>query len=125
MPPALKQRSHLLTIGLRATATLWPPLQRASQVVRQAAHILANEKQRTGAQGRVRSLAFVTRMQRQQAELGPLGEAIAHCCQMTTNVALGLFQCSDVEGLPCTTNALEHCFGVARFLGWSCGDRCA
>ena len=31
-----------------------------------------------------------------------------------TTRAAGLFQCYDVEGLPCTNNDLERCFGVAR-----------
>lgn len=110
----MKQLHHLLTKGLQATATLWPALQQASQLVRQAAQILANESQQTGAQVRTRYLAFVTRMQEQQAELGSLGETIVHFCQITKNFAPGLFQCYDVEGLPCTNNALEECFGVAR-----------
>ncbi|GHO63125.1 hypothetical protein KSC_020170 [Ktedonobacter sp. SOSP1-52] len=110
----MKQLHHLLTKGLQATATLWPPLQQASQLVRQAAQILANESQQTGAQVRTRYLAFVTHMQEQQAELGPLGETIVHFCQITKNFAPGLFQCYDVEGLPRTNNALEECFGVAR-----------
>lgn len=114
MPPALKQLHQLLAKGLRATATLWPPLQKASQLVRQAAQILANQEQHTGAQVRTRYLAFVTQMQEQQADLGPLGETIAHFCQITHNFAPGLFQCYDVDGLPCTNNALEECFGVAR-----------
>ena len=37
VPPALKQLHQLLTKGLQATAALWPPLQRASSLVRQAA----------------------------------------------------------------------------------------
>jgi hypothetical protein len=110
----LKQLHQLLTKGLQATAALWPPLQRASQLVRQAAQILANEPQHTGAQVRKIYLAFVQQMQEQQADLGSLGEAIAHFCQITHNFAPGLFQCYDVEGLPCTNNALEECFGVAR-----------
>jgi hypothetical protein len=110
----LKQLQQLLTKGLLATAPLWPPLQRASHLVRQAAQILANEPQHTGAQVRKRYLAFVKQMQEQQAELGPLGECIAHFCHITHNFAPGLFQCYDVEGLPCTNNALEECFGVAR-----------
>ena len=114
MPPALKQLHQLLTKGLQTTATLWPPLQQASQLVRQAAQILANEPQHTGAQVRKTYLAFVAQMQQQQADLGPLGEAIAHFCQITHNFAPGLFQCYDVEGLPCTNNALEECFGVSR-----------
>jgi hypothetical protein len=89
-------------------------LQKASLLVRQAAQILANEKQHTGAQVRKRYLAFVNQMQAQQADLEPLEEAIAHFCQITHNFAPGLFQCYDVEGLPCTNNALEECFGIAR-----------
>lgn len=105
---------QILTKGLRATATLWPPRPQASQLVRQAAQILANEPHHTGTQVRNTYLAFVVQMQQQQTELGTLGEAIAHFCQITKNFAPGLFQCDDVEGLPCTNNELEHCFGVAR-----------
>jgi hypothetical protein len=110
----LKQLHQLLLKGLRATAALWSPLQQASQLVRQAAQILVNEPQHSGAQVRIRYLAFVAQMQPQQADLGPLGEAIAHFCRITHNFAPGLFLCYDVEGLPCTNNALEECFGVAR-----------
>ena len=66
---------------------------------------------------RARYLAHVCQMQEQreqQADLGPLGEAIDHFCHLTDNFAAGLFQCYDVEGLPRTNNELEHCFGVAR-----------
>jgi hypothetical protein len=110
----LKQLHHLLTKGLQETAVLWPPLQQASQLVRQAAQILANEPGHPGEQVRTRYLAFVTHMQKQQAVLGPLGEAIVHFCHITKNFAPGLFECYDVAGLPCTNNALEACFGVAR-----------
>lgn len=80
----------------------------------QAAQILANEEQHTGAQERPRYLAYVRQMQEQKAEMGPLAEAIEHFCHITDNFAAGLFQCYDVEGLPRTNNDLEHCFGVAR-----------
>ncbi len=93
---------------------MWPPLQKASHLVRQAAQILTNHEQQTGAQVRKHYLAFVEHMQGQQADLRPLGEAMAHFCQMTHNFAHGLFQCYNVEGLPCTNNKLEQCFGVAR-----------
>ena len=114
MPPALKQLQQLLTKGLKATATLWPPLQSAYRLVHQAAEILANEPQQTGAQVRERYLAFIKQMQEQKVALEPLGEAIEHFCHITENFAAGLFQCYDVEGLPRTNNDLEHCFGVAR-----------
>ena len=114
MPPALKLLQHLLSKGVKATATLWPPLQRAYEQVHQAAHILANPQQHTGTQVRERYLASVRQMQEQKASMEPLGEAIEHFCHITDNFAAGLFHCYDVEGLPRTNNELEHCFGVAR-----------
>ena len=80
----------------------------------QAKEILANQEQHQGAQVRERYLAFVRQMQEQKADMEPLGEAIEHFCHITDNFAVGLFHCYDVEGLPCTNNDLEHCFGVAR-----------
>ena len=112
MPPALKQLQQLLSKGIKATTTLWSPLQSAYGLVHQAAHILANHEQQTGAQVRERYLAFVSQMQK--ADVGPLGEAIEHFCHITDNFASGLFHCYDVEGLPRTNNDLEHGFGVAR-----------
>src|SRR5260370_17691229 len=85
LPPALKQLQQLLSKGLRVTAALWPPLQRASHLVRQAAQILANEPQHSGAQVRKCYLAFVKQMQEQRTDLGPLEESIAHLCHITTN----------------------------------------
>ena len=99
---------------MKATTSLWSPLQSAYMLVHQAAHILANHEQYTGTQVRECYLAFVRQMQEQKAELGPLGEAIEHFCHITENFAAGLFHCYDVEGLPGTNNELEHCFGVAR-----------
>jgi len=43
--------------------------------VHQAAQILANDEQHTGAQVRERYLAFVRQMQEQKAEMEPLAEA--------------------------------------------------
>jgi hypothetical protein len=105
LSPALKQLHQLLTKGLQATAPFWPPLQTASRQVRQAAQILANEPQHPGSQVRASYPAVVDQMQEQQADLGPLGETIEHFCQISHNFAPGLFQCYDVEGLPCTNNA--------------------
>lgn len=110
----MKQLHQLLSKGLQATASLWPPLQRAYCLIHQAAQILANHEQDTGTQVRERYLAYVSQMQEQKADLGSLGEAIEHFCHKTSNFAAGLFQCYDVEGLPSTNNDLERCFGVAR-----------
>ena len=114
MPPALQQLQQLLTKGLKVTAALWPPLQSAYRLVHQAAEILANHEQHTEKQVRECYLAHVGQMQKQKVDVGPLGEAIEHFCHITENVAAGLFQCYDVEGLPRTNNELEQCFGVAR-----------
>jgi len=99
---------------MKATTSLWPPLQSAYKLVHQAVHILANPEQHTGPAVRERYLAFVRQMQEQKADVGPLAEAIEHFCHLTENFAAGLFQCYDVKGLPRTNNDLEHCFGVAR-----------
>jgi hypothetical protein len=114
LPPALKQLQQLLSKGIKATATLWPPLRRSYEQVHQAAQILANHEQRTGAQVREHYLAHVAQMQERKADVGPLSEAIEHFCHITNNFAVGLFHCYDVEGLPRTNNDLEQCFGVAR-----------
>jgi hypothetical protein len=114
LPPALKQLQHLLTKAMKATTSLWPPLQSAYKLVHQAVQILANQEQHTGTAVRERYLAFVRQMQEQKADVGPLAEAIEHFCHITENFAAGLFQCYDVKGLPRTNNDLEHGFGVAR-----------
>jgi hypothetical protein len=114
LPPTLKHLQQLRTFGLQATATLWPPLQNAYQFVHQAKAILANPEQDTGQRIRERYLALLAQMRGEIATLGPLASAFEHFCHITDNFAAGLFQCYDLEGLPCTNNELEHCFGVAR-----------
>jgi len=105
---------QLLTKALQRTAALWPPLKEAYALVYQAAHILANHQQQTGAQVRETYLAWVAHMQEQQASLGALSTAIEHFVEITENYGPGLFECYDVPDLPRTNNDLEHCFGVAR-----------
>jgi hypothetical protein len=105
---------QLLSKGLQATVTLWPPLQNAYRFVRQAKAILANPEQDTGQRVRERYLARLAQMQNEIATLGPLDSAFEHFCHITNNFAAGLFHCYDVEDLPGTNNDLEHCFGVAR-----------
>jgi hypothetical protein len=114
LPPALKQLHQLLTKGLQATATLWPPLQNAYRFVHQAKGILTNPEQHAGQHIRERYLVLLAQMRDEIATLGPLDSAFEHFCHITNNFAPGLFQCYDVEGLPRTNNDLEHCFGVAR-----------
>ena len=105
---------QILTRALSRTETLWPPLNSAYRLVYQAAHILANHEQQTGAQIRETYLAHLAHMQEQQTSLGTLSTAIDHFVEITKNFAPGLFQCYDLPDLPRTNNELEHCFGVAR-----------
>jgi hypothetical protein len=105
---------QLLTKGLQATATLWPPLQHAYRFLDQAKAILANPEQDTGQHIRERYLAHLAQMRGEIATLGPLEGAFEHFCHQTSNFAAGLFWCYDIAGLPRTNNELEHCFGVAR-----------
>src|SRR5437763_10880129 len=104
----------MLTRALQRTAGLWPPIKDAYALVYQAAHILANHEQQTGAQVRETYLAWVKTMQEQKASLGTLSTTIDHFVEKTANFAPGLFHCYDVPDLPRTNNDLEHCFGVAR-----------
>jgi hypothetical protein len=110
----LKQLQHLLTKGLKATATLWAPLESAYDFVHRATQILANNEQDPGMLVRERYMALITQMQERSSDLGPLQEAVEHFSHITNNFAPGLFYCYDVPGLPRTNNELEHCFGVAR-----------
>jgi hypothetical protein len=104
----------MLTKALSRTAALWPPIKDAYALVYQAAHILANHEQQTGAQVRESYLVHLSQMREQKASLGELSTAIDHFVEITENFAPGLFHCYDVPDLPRTNNDLEHCFGVAR-----------
>jgi hypothetical protein len=73
LPPALKQLQQPLSKGIKATATLWPPLQSAYGLVHQAAQILANPPPQSGAQVRERYLAHICQMREQKAKMGPRG----------------------------------------------------
>jgi hypothetical protein len=99
---------------LQRTAGLWPPIKEAYALVYQAAHILANHEQQTGAQVREMYLDGVKNMQEQQASLGTLSTTIEHFVEISDTFAAGLFECYDVPDLPRSNNELEHCFGLAR-----------
>jgi hypothetical protein len=105
---------QILTKALQRTATLWPPIKEAYELVYQAAHLLANHQRQTGAQVRETYLAWLQQMQEQKTRLGPLGPALDHFVEKTANFAPGLFHCYDVPDLPRTNNEVEHCFGIAR-----------
>jgi hypothetical protein len=105
---------QLLSRALRATASLWPPLEQAYALVHQAAHLLANHEQRSGEQVRASYQAWLKHMQEQKATLGSLSETIDHFLHFSENFAPGLFHCYDVPDLPRPNNDLERCFGSVR-----------
>jgi hypothetical protein len=106
---------HLLARGLDSTASLWPPLKLTYAWVHQAAHILANHDQLTGEQVRAQYQDLLACMDAHKMEVASLSKAIEHFRKITESFAPGLFYCYDVPGLPPTNNALEQCFGSARY----------
>ena len=106
---------HLLARGLQATASLWPLLTLAYGWVHQAAHILANHEELTGEQVRAQYEQLLEQMDAQKNCVGNLSKAVDHFRKITESFAPGLFHCYDVAGLPATNNALEQCFGSARY----------
>jgi hypothetical protein len=106
---------HLLTRGLAATASLWPPIELAYQWVYQAAHILSNHEALAGEQVRAKYQALLEHMETQKTLVGDLSKTIDHFRKITQSFAPGLFHCYDVPDLPQTNNALEQCFGSARY----------
>ena len=111
----MKELQRLLTRALKKTEALWPALEKAYDLVHQAAHLLANHDEQSGQAVRERYEAFLLTMREQQASLGSLGAAITEFLKVTTSYWPGLFQCYDVANLPRTDNELEHCFGSLRY----------
>ena len=58
---------------------------------------------------------LLSEMQREQATLSELAWVVAHFRKVTSSYWPGLFRCYTIAGLPRTNNALEHCFGSARY----------
>jgi hypothetical protein len=54
-------------------------------------------------------------MTAQRDRLGALAPALDQFCKVTASYGPQLFHCYDVPDLPPTNNALEQCFGSARY----------
>lgn len=89
-------------------------MQQACALVHQAAHLLANHEQCSGAEVQAADRVDLQQIEEQKSTLGRLSTAIDHFVHITDNFSAGLFQCYDLADLPRTTNALEHCFGIVR-----------
>lgn len=58
---------------------------------------------------------LLSEMRREQATLGGLAWVVAYFRKVTISYWPGLFRWYTTAGLPRTNNALEHCFGSARY----------
>jgi hypothetical protein len=113
-------------------------IDKAYEWVHQAAHILANHEEQSGAAVQRAYEDLLEEMAQRQGTLGALAPAIDHFQKVTASYAASLFHCYDIPGLPRTNNdLLEQCFGSARyherratgrvgarFRVWSCAERC-
>lgn len=101
--------------GLAKTADLWPGIRQAYTWVHQAAHLLSTAEGRDVLLVRQAYRRLLSEMRDEQATLGDLAWGVAHFRKVTTSYWPGLFRCYTTAGLPRTNNALEHCFGSARY----------
>ncbi|MGE5532187.1 MAG: hypothetical protein ACM3VW_08745 [Bacteroidota bacterium] len=79
----MRELQRLLTRGLQKTAQLWPALQKASALVHEAAHLLANHHEQSGQAVREGYQTLLLKMRAQQASLGPLKGAITKFLKVT------------------------------------------
>lgn len=107
---------RLLQYGLKQTARMWPPLQKAWCWVERVAGILTNASGEEGCHVKKRMRGLVGALARTvRRTRSPLRAALAHFLLETGRYWPGLFHCYDVPGLPRTDNALEHLFGSCRY----------
>lgn len=79
----MSELHRLLRRGLQKTEQMWPALEKASALLHQAAHVLANHENQSGQAVRERYEQVLRTMREQQASLGPLGEAISTFLKVT------------------------------------------
>lgn len=115
LPKELVTLRCMLRRGLDHTALLWPAIERAFGWVHQAAHILANEENRSGAEVRQQFSGLLGAMSHWRAQAGGLAPSVDRFLKVTRSYWPGLFPCYDIAGLPRTNNDLEHLFGSFRY----------
>jgi hypothetical protein len=101
--------------GLTTTAARWPGIQTASGWGHAVATLLENEDELTGSEVRRRLDALLAQIRDDQATVGALQPAVAHCLKVSASSWPDLFHGYDVTGLPRTNNDLEQSFGSARY----------
>jgi len=113
-PKELGRLEPLLDRGLAATADRWLAIRTAYAWVHQAAHLLANHAEQSGAAARAAYQALLATMTAQQGTRGTLAPALDRSRTVTASYAPGLSHCYDVSHLPPTNNAPEQYFGAVR-----------
>jgi hypothetical protein len=111
----LQELHSLLTRALKKTEALWPAIEQAYALVHQAAHVLANHNQESGAVVREQYEQVLATIRELHTSGGPLSEVLGIFLKKTESYWPGLFHCYDVPDLPRTNNDLEHCFGSVRY----------
>lgn len=105
----------LLERGLRKTAAMWPPIERAYRWVHRMAHLLSHPGRRRARTMRRAARGLLGAMTRWLPEAGPLRPALRHFLKVTRSYWPGLFHTYDRPEVPKTNNDLEQLFGSHRF----------
>jgi hypothetical protein len=100
--------------GLKATASLWPPIVLVFGWVHRAAHFLGLEET-SGSAIRRKLSGLLGAMQRNRAAAGKLQGAVEHFVKVSRSYWPGLFACYGTPDLPRTNNDLEQLFGSHRY----------
>lgn len=110
----MRLHAHL-SRALDEHAEVWPPIERAYQLVSQVAQVLHNAED-ASHEGVVQRFEVVkARIECEADQGGPLSAALHHFLKVTTSYAPQLFHAYRVPGVPRTNNDLEQFFGSARY----------
>ena len=119
----MSKLKRIVDQGLEQTAELWPGVKAGFDLVHQAADILANPAQHSGAEVREAYQEHLKQMKRKRPRAGALREAIDQFLKVSDSYLPGLFHCYDVPDLPRTNNDLEQLFGATRCRERRCTGR--
>jgi hypothetical protein len=104
----------MVTRGLSATASLWPPIRIAFGWVHDAAHILG-QAECSGELVRRQLGGLLGAMKQHRSSVGSLDSAVDHFGTVSRSYWPGLFACYDTPEVPRTNNDLEQTFGSHRY----------
>jgi len=122
----LQKLKGIVDRGIEQTGELWPDVRAGFDLVRRAAHELANERGLRGAGVRRRYRGVLDEIRQAAARATPGGvlrAGLEHFLKVTASYEPGLFHCYDVPNLPRTNNDLEQMFGATRHHERRCTGR--